>query len=230
MSDSAPRPMIRVTKDGPYRLDGAVPISKQIIATDEAGESVDWQEGERFAERASCALCRCGGSNLKPFCDGTHASIAFDGTETASTIPYAEAADRIGGPGIDLLDDLTLCAEARFCAAKGGAWHLVKQEDEESCRTVRDEAERCPSGRYTAIDHVTGLPQEPDLEPSIGLVEDPAASVSGPLWVRGGIPVVGSDGTAYEVRNRVTLCRCGASKNKPFCDSAHVEIGFDAGD
>jgi CDGSH-type Zn-finger protein len=57
-------------------------------------------------------------------------------------------------------------------------------------------------------------------------VEDPAEGVSGPLWLRGGIPVFAADGFAYEVRNRVTLCRCGASKNKPFCDGSHAAIKF----
>ncbi len=58
------------------------------------------------------------------------------------------------------------------------------------------------------------------------MIEDPQEGVSGPLWVRGGIPVVSADGTPYEVRNRVTLCRCGASQNKPFCDGSHASIGF----
>jgi CDGSH-type Zn-finger protein len=64
------------------------------------------------------------------------------------------------------------------------------------------------------------------FEPSIGVVEDPQIGVSGPLWVRGGIQVEAADGTPYEVRNRVTLCRCGASQNKPFCDGSHAAIGF----
>ena len=58
------------------------------------------------------------------------------------------------------------------------------------------------------------------------MVQDTARLVSGPIWVRGGIPVLGADGAAYEVRNRVTLCRCGASTNKPFCDGAHASIRF----
>jgi CDGSH-type Zn-finger protein len=40
------------------------------------------------------------------------------------------------------------------------------------------------------------------------------------------VQVIGADGFAYEVRNRVTLCRCGASRNKPFCDGSHASIGF----
>jgi hypothetical protein len=72
----------------------------------------------------------------------------------------------------------------------------------------------------------TGESLEPDLEPSIGLIRDPKEAVSGPLWVRGGIPIESADGTEYEVRNRVTLCRCGRSSNKPFCDGSHIACHF----
>jgi hypothetical protein len=84
-----------------------------------------------------------------------------------------------------------------------------------------------------AWDRATGQALEPALERSIGLVEDPAQGASGPLWVRGGIPVTGADGHAYEVRNRMAPCRCGLSSNKPFCDgthaSAHWKDGLDGG-
>ena len=67
---------------------------------------------------------------------------------------------------------------------------------------------------------------EPELERSIAVVEDPAKNCSGPLWLRGGIPVFSADGTSYDVRNRQTLCRCGRSANKPFCDGTHADIDF----
>jgi CDGSH-type Zn-finger protein len=62
---------------------------------------------------------------------------------------------------------------------------------------------------------------EPQLEKSIGLIEDPSKGVDGPFWVRGGIPVYSAEWELYEIRNRMTLCRCGKSANKPFCDSSH---------
>ena len=77
------------------------------------------------------------------------------------------------------------------------------------------------SGRLLVWDK-DGNPIEPELEPSIELVEDPSKGVSGPLWVRGGIPIESADGTTYEIRNRITLCRCGKSENKPFCDGIHL--------
>ena len=86
----------------------------------------------------------------------------------------------------------------------------------------------CPSGRLMAWNRSTGEPVEHPLPLSIGLVEDPAEHVSGPVWLRGGIPLISSDGFAYEIRNRMTLCRYGASRNKPFCDGSHVSIKFSA--
>jgi hypothetical protein len=78
-------------------------------------------------------------------------------------------------------------------------------------------------------DKRTGQTVEPNLPQSIGVVEDPSKQCSGPLWIRGGIPVESASGERYETRNRVTLCRCGQSSNKPFCDGTHAATGFDDG-
>jgi CDGSH-type Zn-finger protein len=218
---------VKITGNGPYIVSGEVPIAKEIIVCDEDGESVAWERGEEFHKHPHAALCRCGASHAKPFCDGTHMSIAFDGTETATRTPYDAVADDVDGPTMILRDAVALCADARFCHRAGGAWNMVKTATTpEERATVRTEAELCPSGRYVATDRATGQAYEPDLEPSIGIIEDPQEGVSGPIWVRGGIQVEGADGRLYEVRNRVTLCRCGASQNKPFCDGSHLEIGF----
>jgi len=105
-------------------------------------------------------------------------------------------------------------------------WNLVEQRGPEAARLTAHEAGLCPSGRLVAWDRATKEALEPDLDPSIGIVEDPVEGVAGPIWVRGGIPISAADGQAYEVRNRVTLCRCGSSGNKPFCDGSHASIGF----
>ena len=82
----------------------------------------------------------------------------------------------------------------------------------------------CPSGRLMAWDLQTEKPYEYRFEPSLGLIEDPAIGSSGGLWVRGGIPVQRENGRTYEIRNRVVLCRCGQSVNKPYCDGTHAAI------
>jgi CDGSH-type Zn-finger protein len=217
---------VRVTDNGPYLVSGSVPIARQTIVADGEGNSVSWRQGESYETKATCALCRCGQSADKPFCDGSHARVGFEGAETASREPYLRQAGVQEGPTLMLTDAEPLCAFARFCDVAGQVWNLVEQAGQDAATMTAQEAGLCPSGRLVAWDRETKAPLEPRLERSIGVVEDPAEGVAGPLWVRGGIPVVAADGDPYEVRNRVTLCRCGASKNKPFCDASHASIGF----
>ena len=218
-----PKGQIQITKDGPYLVSGSLPLNEQWIETNAEGESMDYREGKKFPAQPQYALCRCGRSSNKPFCDGTHQKVNFDGTETASNEPYLEQAERIDGPTMSLTDAEALCAFARFCDPKGRIWNLVKLTDSEEARElVKYQAGHCPAGRLVAWDRATGKPIEPNFPPSLGLIEDTEKNVSGPIWVRGGIPVVSADGKTYEIRNRVTLCRCGQSNNKPFCDGSHA--------
>lgn len=213
---------IKVCKNGPYLVTGKVPIAKQTISCDEEGTPRQWIESEKHPLRENCSLCRCGQSERKPFCDGTHIKVKFDGTESASRQPYTEQAKKIDGPRLELQDAEILCASARFCHRGGEIWHLIsKTGDQETRKIVVDDAGDCPSGRLVIRDKNAGKIIEPHFEKSVGLVEDPSIGVSGPIWVRGGIPVESVDGKEYETRNRVTLCRCGKSANKPFCDSSH---------
>ena len=167
------------------------------------------------------ALCRCGQTGTPPFCDGTHAKIRFDGTETASRVPYLEPADWIEGRGIRMSDAPVFSSHPRFCMRGEGLWDLVERSDDpEALKTALEMAANCPSERLVVWDRQMDEPIEPAFEPSIGVVEESGGG-PGPLWVRGGIPVISADGTAYEVRNRMALCRCGRSENKPFCDGSH---------
>jgi CDGSH-type Zn-finger protein len=213
---------IEIKKDGPYLVSGALPLNEQWIATNAEGESLEYKEGKSFPMQPEYALCRCGQSGNKPFCDGTHKRVGFDGTETANRQPYLAQAETIKGPTMLLTDAESLCAFARFCDPKGRVWNLVRQDNPEARKLVEHEAGHCPAGRLVAWDKKTGKPIEPKFQQSLGLIEDTAKQVSGPIWVRGGIPVISVDGTPYEIRNRVTLCRCGRSDNKPFCNGSHA--------
>jgi CDGSH-type Zn-finger protein len=213
---------IKVSKNGPYLVSAGVPILKQTIICDSEGTSFEWRVDTKYSLQEKCALCRCGQSKNKPFCDGTHVKVGFDGTETAGQEEYLNEAIEIDGPAVKLTDIEILCASARFCHRAGGIWNLIPQSGEpEAKRIIIEEACDCPSGRLVVWDKKTKKTIEPDFEKSIVLVEDPWVGVIGPIWVRGGIPVESVEGKAYRVRNRVTLCRCGKSSNKPFCDSSH---------
>lgn len=221
---------VTISKNGPYMVTGNVPLATQTIISDSEGGSERWQEGAPVPHSETYALCRCGASKHKPFCDGTHAKIAFNGTETASRDTYASQARRLDGGKLSLTDAEALCAFARFCDPNGQVWNQVQRTDDPSvARTFLNQVQNCPSGRLVATDTTTGKAVEREVPVSIGLVEDPQEQCSGPLWLRGGIPMIAADGFHYEVRNRVTLCRCGASANKPFCDGSHAKIKFNAG-
>ncbi len=224
------QPKIEVIEHGPYVVTGHVPLSIEVITPNDEGESWEWKTPKTYEAKDRYRLCRCGHSSNKPYCDGTHNEIGFDGTETASNAPYAQQAQTTDGPTLVLKDAESFCASARFCDNFGSAWELVTHSDKKKQRElVIHEVVSCPSGRLVLRDKKTGKPVEPEFPPSIGLVEDPARDRSGPLWVRGGIKIVGSSGASYEVRNRMTLCRCGASENKPFCDGSHLKAKFKDG-
>jgi CDGSH-type Zn-finger protein len=211
-----------VTKNGPYLVSGSLPLDEEMIVSDNEGQPVKWSRGHHYPDGEKYSLCRCGQSTKEPYCDGRHAKIGFDGTETASRKKYIEQAEKTSGPNLVLTDAQELCASARFCHRAGGVWKLTKDSDDAKSKEIAiQEACNCPSGRLVVWDKTTGKPIEPQLEPSISLVEDPEEKVSGPIWVKGGVLLESSDRTKYEIRNRVTLCRCGRSGNKPFCDGSH---------
>jgi CDGSH-type Zn-finger protein len=213
---------IKVTKNGPYLVSGRIPLEKQIIIADSEETATEWKLSTKYPPQEKYALCRCGHSKTKPFCDGTHVKIGFDGTETACEETYLAKPKEIDGPTLKLTDTEDLCASARFCHRAGGIWNLVPASDDPEKKQIAiEETCDCPSGRLVIVDKQTGKMVEPKLAKSIVLIEDPAMGVSGPIWVRGGVPVESLDGKTYHVRNRLTLCRCGKSKNKPFCDSSH---------
>jgi CDGSH-type Zn-finger protein len=223
---------IKISKNGPYIVYGKLPLSKEIIIRDDAGFSVEYEKGERYEGKEEYALCRCGCSKNKPFCDKSHVSSKFDGNETASRKKYFKEAYTIKGPELNLTDKEDLCFGAGFCHnKKGDVWNLVRQSDIKEAKDLAIiEAGNCPSGRLIVWDKKTGKPIEPKFPQSISLIEEPDKRVSGPVWAKGYINIESSDGKVYEKRNRVTLCRCGKSDNKPYCDGNHISAGFSDGD
>jgi CDGSH-type Zn-finger protein len=213
---------IRVSKNGPYFVSGGIPLQIKEIRNDPEGYCSSWHEVATFPLQEQYALCRCGHSKNIPFCDGSHTKIHFDGTETAKDIPYIDRVEKIEGPSLSLTDADGMCVHARFCMRAGGIWNLTRQSGNPEARDIAiQEAANCPSGRLVVWDKKTGKVFEPEFEKSIVIIEYPPRSEHGPIWVRGGIPIESADGRMYESRNRVTLCRCGKSENKPYCDGSH---------
>ena len=213
---------IEITKNGSYLVSGSVPLYEEKIIIDADGFPFKWQITKKYPLKKQYSLCRCGRSKNKPFCDKSHVRTGFSCQETAGNIYFDEQAEVITGPKLILKDLLLLCVHARFCDRAGGIWDLTKKSnDKRAKKAAIEEVGNCPSGRLVVNDK-TGKAIEPELDQSISVTYD-AEGVAGPLWVKGGIPIESVEGKIYDARNRVTLCQCGLSKNKPFCDGTHLQ-------
>jgi CDGSH-type Zn-finger protein len=205
MSDD--KPTIDVPESGPFLVKG---LQKLTDAQDQPIEMA----------KDVIALCRCGASKNKPFCDGTHKDIGFNGAmERQESYPVRE----YEGEELTVVDDIGICCHAGACV-EGAPEAFFKWEGDERV-SAPDDCERekiiatirqCPSGSLAyKLDGKTH--NEFFSEPEIFVSQD------GPLHVRGG--VVMNEHTP-PTTDHYTLCRCGASKNKPYCDGAHKEAGF----
>ncbi len=220
---------IVVTKDGPYVVHGSIPLVHKIQVVSEYGEPLTWKLGGAIETPEIYELCRCGRSSFPPFCDVTHALVDLDGTETADTRPTAERQVLYpGGTRIVVRRDLSLCMESGFCGNRfTDVEKMVAHTDDSQVRAqVMAMIERCPSGSYVYSIQEGEEDIEPDLPQQIAVTTEITSEgpITGPLWVTGHIPVERADGQPFEARNRVTLCCCGHSKNKPLCDGTHREL------
>lgn len=211
MATDGDEPRITVTAHGPYRVTGAAAIYDA--------------EGNLLRSGGVWHLCRCGGSRNKPFCDATHGLKGFDGTETADHEPIAVRRDSYpAGDGVTVYDDRTRCAHFGQCTTRLSSVFRAGKEPfvdpaAAPASEITEVVSGCPSGALAYADP-SADPAEETRSAAIKPIVD------GPYRVEGAIQVVGADGTPYERRARQTLCRCGQSRNKPFCDGSHWYAGF----
>ncbi len=201
---------------------GGVPVVRKRPVHSEHGEPLAWQTSEELTDKANYALCRCGQSADKPFCDGAHIEGGWEGVDTADDSTFDDRAKELGGTGITVRDDRSICVHAGYCGNRlTNIWKQIAHTDDSITRlAVINEVEKCPSGAITYRFDGDADDTEPNLPTEVGVIDD------GPIWVSGGIRVTTSVGIELEVRNRITLCRCGASSNKPLCDGSHKDAGF----
>ena len=201
-------PVIQCRENGPYIVKGV----GMLVGAD----------GERVETKAVHALCRCGGSANKPFCDGAHLKNGFS-SEGAAGGPRDQR-DTYPGEHITIYDNRSICAHAGVCTDNlKSVWRMGQEPwidpdaaaPDEIIETIR----RCPSGALNyAIEGSEAVESGGDA--TIRIEKD------GPYHVTGGPPVEGADWADGALRTRFSLCRCGASRNKPFCDGSHWEAGF----
>lgn len=178
--------------------------------------------GETLGVRPIVALCRCGGSNIKPYCDGTHARIGFSSAKSADRTP--DRADTYAGTEIVVRDNRGTCCHFGNCTEHlPDVFHHQGDPfvtpDRAAPQAVIDIVRACPSGALGYVYDGTAYEGEA-REPEIYVAHDAS------YYVRGGIELEGEPMNQGAVREHYALCRCGKSRNKPFCDGTHWYAKF----
>ena len=202
------RPTIECKPNGPY-------IVRDL-------EDLRDAQGARIATKPVMALCRCGGSASKPFCDGTHQKNGFSGAKLAER--SADKRESYQARRITIHDNRAICAHAGLCS--DGLASVFRYQREPWIDPAGAEAEaiietirRCPSGALSySLDGIEG--GDPQRAPAITVTKD------GPYAVTGAAQLLEQSWAQGASTEHYTLCRCGGSKNKPFCDGTHWSIGF----
>jgi CDGSH-type Zn-finger protein/truncated hemoglobin YjbI len=211
-----PNGRIRVRENGPYLLTGGTAIWNFL--------------GEPTTAPPVAALCRCGRSESKPWCDGTHATIGFNDKKHPDRV--ADRLDSYTARQFTILDNRGICAHSGRCtdalpsAFRAGAEPFVAPAGARADDIVRA-IQSCPSGALGAA-----IAERRAAE-IVDRIRPPAIEVSkdGPYFVSGCVDLRDDAGNepvraAGASREHFALCRCGQSKNKPFCSGAHWYADF----
>ena len=202
------RPTIECKPNGPYLVRNL--------------ERLQDSQGNRIETKPVMALCRCGGSANKPFCDGTHQKNGFSGARLAES--GTDQRQSYPGANITIHDNRSICAHAGHCTRTLAAVFKYGSEPWIDPRggtvdAIIDAVRKCPSGALSyTLDEAER--EQPLPGPSITVTKD------GPYAVTGAAQLLGSAWAQGAPSEHCTLCRCGASKNKPFCDGTHWSVGF----
>ena len=209
-------PTLRVSRDGPYLATGEIALSNHL--------------GDEAPLGGPRALCRCGQSATKPFCDGSHVAARFSGAKKQGRLP--DEVDVYPGVGVTIEDNRLRCQHSGFCTDRlSRVFHLGEEPfvtpSGGRVDQIRAAIDKCPSGalwlRYEDREEAHLPPARP-----AGI----EASKDGPYRITGGIRILGPDEAPEPLPKggtdeHYTLCRCGASLNKPFCTGTHWDVGFE---
>jgi len=201
------KPTITPAPNGPYLVKDLTDLKNQKGAIE---------------TKPAMALCRCGGSQNKPFCDGTHAKNGFNSERLPGRVP--DKRENYDGNGITVHDNRGICAHAGRCTDGLPAVFRLKQEPwidakKADAKMVATTIQKCPSGALSyTMDGVEHRDRQADSSVFV--------SPNGPYVVGGGPELLGTERGEGASTEHFTLCRCGGSKNKPFCDGTHWSNKF----
>jgi CDGSH-type Zn-finger protein len=203
------KPVISCSKNGPLIVKGL--------------ENFIDSNGTRLETKPAMGLCRCGASMNKPYCDGNHKYAGF--TDNVSPDRSEDKLTSYVGKEITVHNNVMLCSVAEHCHKELETVFNVQRDpwiepDGSSLEQIKTVIEKCPSGALSYS--INGQPQPV-------AVREPAITIdkNGPLRITGGIELKDANRGQGASREHYTLCRCGESKNKPFCDGSHTAIRFD---
>ena len=202
------KPIISCSKNGPLIVKGL----ENFIDSD----------GTRLATKVAMGLCRCGASKNKPFCDGSHKDAGFN-----DEISPDRSEDKVScyeGEHISIYNNPLICSVAEHCHNELETVFNIQHTpwiapNEDRLENIKAVIEKCPSGALSYA--INGEPQ-PDAEREATI----SIEKNGPLRITGGITLDDANWAQGASREHYTLCRCGASRNKPFCDGSHANTGF----
>ena len=220
------KPMIRPLPNGPYYLINDT--EPKVV------ENLKNFKGESLSTTVGIALCRCGKSKNKPFCDGTHSIIGFSSqnvnlneNDTNKLTIKNKRRDYVGKE-ITIHDNRKICSHAKECVNnlpsvfKLGSKPWI-DSDGSKMQDIINTVRKCPSGALSySIDGIEYRDPKEQRDPILTVLKN------GPYYITGGIDLIGENIEFGEgaSKEHYTLCRCGASENKPFCDGTHRTINF----
>jgi CDGSH-type Zn-finger protein len=198
---------IKSAPDGPY-------IVKNLHSFSNRNGAIESKE--------AMGLCRCGQSANKPFCDGTHKTIGFSSENQLD--PEKDRLDTYRGKKITIHDNRSLCAHAGYCTDGLASVFRLREKpfvdpDGASAEEIIEVVKQCPSGALSySIENVSET-----LEISEASI---FIAPNGPYVVKGRVDLLETTRGKGASETSITLCRCGASKNKPYCDGSHWDVKF----
>ncbi len=200
------KPIITVVKNGPYIVRGL--------------EHFRDAKGRELPVQPAMSLCRCGVSKNKPYCDGSHTKIGFIDEKDPNRVP--REIHEWKGKRITIVDNSDVCCRDRACVNNLPKVFEEENPDAATVKEIIDTIRKCPSG---ALTYKMGGRHCQDFH------REPAITVArnGPLKVVGGIRLKDEMQSQPACPEHYTLCRCGRSQNKPFCDGSHLDVGFQEG-
>jgi CDGSH-type Zn-finger protein len=204
MGDDKKKPSISFTITSAYRV-----TDLEFLIT---------SNGHKLETKPTLLLCRCGASHKKPFCDGSHSKIGFIAQKKPDR--KADRTVEYKGKEITIVDNRGVCSHDGACFQNLPQVFMPEKHrwirpNHASMEKIVQTIEKCPSGALSYIldgKRYQGLDRKPAI----------IVAKNGPFEIVGGIELQDNADSKPECKEHYTLCRCGGSRNHPFCDGSHL--------